>query len=293
MPDESTSLVVGGPCEVSLCAAAIELNGARFVPDDSTAYVEFKLSHSFPVVNCYGDCLHPATIGRSYQSLQHKPVNFRHLMRSYDPDSIHRDRVLGAVVAVSYPQTAHGAWPPPADAAAAPGVRAVASLFKMADGMDRILGAFQANRTAYTVSMEVRYYHDESGFLVQTEPTAGNLAPGWDYFPLGLAPLDLLATRDFKRNRMTTRLSEVAWGGEWQGRRVWWMMGGPSGTNHYRGVGIVEMGAEPTAAISHLLAAHEELAAWTAVEGALEVALRSAGNLLTNIEAGVSVSTGR
>jgi len=244
-----------GEASIAICEQAITIGGQKFTPDQSKAYLDCSLSHSFPVVTFYGDCVHPQTVANSYDTLLHQVVNYGHLMRVYDPETIYKDRILGSVVAVEFPKAPITGWSVPASVAEAPGIRAVASLFKMADGADRIIGKHQAGRRPYAVSMEIKYQTDASGFAVQATP--GNLCPGWDYIPLSAAASELLATRDFKKGRMTQRRADGGYVGRWQNRDVVYVMGGVNGFNHYNGFAMVERGAEPTARIEQMLASLE------------------------------------
>lgn len=264
--------------ELCLCDVGLEVGGQKFVPDETKAYAEIKLSHSWPVRTYYGEALHPATVARSYSTLLHQPVNRDHQMRVHDPASIVRDRIVGAVVAVEFPPGPPTGWRLASGELESPGIRAAVSLFKQAEWVDRFLGRQQSGRVPFTVSMEVVYFNDESGFMVQATP--GTLTAGWDYIPFPEAPADLLATRDFKRSRMTARGPHGGYAGQWQGKEVYWLMGGVGGAVHYNGVGIVEAGAEPTARIGRVLAsggveADEDLAAVAAN-------FQNLKNLLTN-----------
>ena len=92
----------------SLLQPGITIAGETFVPDAATAYVEFFLSHAFPVYldvaepgsEPYRTTIHPATVANSYRSLRGKVLNFAHIMRSYDPERNVRDRIFGTVMAV-------------------------------------------------------------------------------------------------------------------------------------------------------------------------------------------------
>lgn len=239
--------------ELSLCEQGLEVGGQRFEPDATKAYCEIKLSHSWPVRTYYGEALHPATVSKSFRSLLHQPVNRDHQMRVHDPERIIRDRIVGTVVAVEFPPAPPTGWRLPASEAEAPGIRAAVSLFKQAEWVDKFLGQHQSGRLPFTVSMEVLYVNADSGFMVESDP--GTIAPGWDYISFNDAPPELLATRDWKRNRMTARAVDGRYAGRWGNREVYWLMGGIGGPVHYNGVGVVEYGAEPTARIGRVLAA--------------------------------------
>ena len=120
---------IDSPVGVSLCAAAIDIAGVSLAPDDTKAYLEFTIAHTWPAVTAYGTALHPGTVANSYSSLLHQVLNKGHLMRAYDQskerNEIPRDHILGMVVGVEYPQAPVGGW---RIGGAAAHIRAVASV---------------------------------------------------------------------------------------------------------------------------------------------------------------------
>ena len=200
------------------------------MPDAATAYVEFFLSHAFPVYldvaepGCepYRTTIHPQTVANSYRSLRGKVLNFAHIMRSYDPEKNVRDRIFGTVMAVELsgpdgPLTSpEGGWKVQGDPALAPGIRAVAALHKNAEGVLKVIETWQQGKTPFggtewTVSMENEATISDGGFLLKAEAgdqrsEAGKRlaelaalgqtpddfkALGWIYVPWALAPADL------------------------------------------------------------------------------------------------------
>ena len=266
-----------------LCSAAgspgITIGGETYVPDAATAYVEFHLSHAFPVYldNCLaGDvpdktCIHPQTVANSYQSLKGKVLNLAHLMRSYDPQLTPRDRILGTVMAVEFPPTPAGGWQVQSDPALAPGIRAVAALHKNAEGVQAVIDTWAAGKTPFsdtqwTVSMENESYVSEGGFLVKCG--AGDLgeltartpadfqALGWTYVPYAEASDPL-------------RACLKAGGGmglaaDWGGFETRYLNGGLNGRIFYYGVALTPRGKESAARVSRI----EASAGWTAEEAA-------------------------
>ncbi len=152
---KQTATSLGRARGVQLCSAiepaspGITIAGETFVPDAATAYVEFFLSHAFPVYldvaepgsEPYRTTIHPQTVANSYRTLRGKVLNFAHIMRSYDPERNVRDRIFGTVMAVelSGPDgpltTPEGRWKVQGDPLQAPGIRAVAALHKNAEGV--------------------------------------------------------------------------------------------------------------------------------------------------------------
>lgn len=242
---------------LALCAEPEIRFGQTVVsPDESTAYAVVRLSHTWPVTTLYGECLSPATVRRSHGSMRNKPVSREHKIKSYNPQEISRDYILGSVVDVRFD------WPGvalPRTEAEAPGVEVLVALFKASEGMAQMLGAHQSGRHEYTVSMEVRYRGSESGFLVgdgggrETTPAAWRQA-GWSYVSALEADEALLATRDWRRDRMADMRPDGRRCGHWNGAETYWLMGGLDGAVHYTGVGWVRYGAEPTARVDRLMA---------------------------------------
>ena len=257
---------------VQLCSAAdspgITIGGETYRPDAATAYVEFYLSHAFPVYldNCLaGDapdktCIHPQTVANSYQSLKGKVLNLAHLMRSYDPQRNPRDRILGTVMAVEFPPMPEGGWQVQSDPALAPGIRAVAALHKNAEGVQAVIDTWAAGNTPFgdtqwTVSMENESRVSDGGFLVQCPP-GGSLseftartpadfqALGWTYVPYAEAPADLQAC-----------LKPGGYMGlakDWGQCATRYLNAGLAGRIFYYGVALTPRGKESAARVSRI-----------------------------------------
>jgi len=273
-----------------LCRAtlldAFTLNGQNYQPDLTKGYLEASLSHTVPVFTYYGEGLAPATVRNSFASMLHQPVNREHRLRAFDPDHRTPDAIVGCVVASEF--SANAALPRRLEDA--PGIRAVASLFKLADGVDKILGQHQAGRQTFTVSMEVFYSNTESGFIM---PIADDDDPkwtpeewraaGWNYVPYPEADEILLSTRDWKRSRMASwRADGRGYCGKFRReggpeRECYWLMGGLNGQVHYSGFGLVKAGAEPTAQITQMLAHSPELEALEELRASWTSALSASG----------------
>jgi len=217
---------------VTLCSASeagspgITIAGETFVPDAATAYVEFFLSHAFPVYldvaepgsEPYRSTIHPATVANSYRSLRGKVLNFAHIMRSYDPERNVRDRIFGTVMAVEFPAYADGGapsgtggapvlpadgWKVQGDPTMAPGIRAVAALHKNAEGVMNMIDTWQQGRTPFggtewTVSMENEATISDGGFLLRRtmDDDGGYYHPGNrldEFAALGQTPDDFKA----------------------------------------------------------------------------------------------------
>ena len=235
------TITLGTARGVQLCSASevgeagITIAGETFVPDAATAYVEFFLSHAFPVYldvaepgsEPYRTTIHPQTVANSYRTLRGKVLNFAHIMRSYDPEKNVRDRMFGTVMAVelSGPDgpltTPEGGWKVQGDPLQAPGIRAVAALHKNAEGVLNVIDTWQQGKTPFggtewTVSMENEATISDGGFLLKKmedgrwkmeDERLGEFAAmgqtpddfkalGWIYVPWALAPADLRSCLD-------------------------------------------------------------------------------------------------
>lgn len=128
-----------------------------FKADPYRAYLEFEICHSLPEVagpvqadNFIGYTAD--TLAISHQSLLHQQFNIRHLLKAYgtEENSVARDRIIGCVVATAYPRTPMGGWP---KGEAVP-VRAAATIFKLAEGVGKLLGDHLTSRQKQSVSIE-------------------------------------------------------------------------------------------------------------------------------------------
>lgn len=252
----------------SIDEASLSINGVTYEPDATKGYMECAFSHSWPVVTYYGECLSPETVARSSNSVMHQPVNREHRMRIHDPEHRIPDEVIGCVVGseTTHDRMRNGLVPTSIDDA--PGIRAVAAIFKQAHGVDKLLGQHQSGRSTFVVSMEVMYDREQSGFVMLSED-AGDEELKWTpaswrkaglvYIPVHEAGEEFLSARDWKLNRMKGKRPNgkgycgiVKTNG--RERECYWMMGGLSGQVHYSGLAIVKYGAEPSARIVQMLA---------------------------------------
>ncbi len=235
---------------------AIEIAGQKLVPDETKGYIEFRFSHSLPVVNAYGQALHPNVIGMSYNSLLHQPLDYEHQLVAYNKEKIHHDKILGSVVAVEFPRAPMGGWRVPTNPGEAPAIRAAASFAKLARGMDTVMGKHLSGRHQFTVSMEVQYAFKDCAFAVSLnggkpkfDTPDDMVKAGFEYIPWIQAEDDLLGCFSPTRNRIIS---------EWKGRKVIQLMGGIDKPVHYSGVGIVQYGAEKPAEILQMAASKTE-----------------------------------
>ena len=246
---------------VALCRdKAIEICGRVLRPDQTTAYVEFYLSHAFPVVTVDGTALHPQVVANSFHSMENKVFDLCHLMKKYGTGP--QDRILGTVIAVEFPDTPAGGWTVQSDRASAPGIRAVACMHRNAEQVDEILQKHFTGQIRWTVSMEQLWEMDNSGFLLkagsgrQNEEFSGwdRDTPedfktlGWTYVPAVDAPLELLKCLDPKDAKIIRKF---------RGAETLMLFGGLNGSVHYNGVGLTPLGKEDEAEVMQMLASRK------------------------------------
>ncbi|MDE2101794.1 MAG: hypothetical protein KGL39_31395 [Patescibacteria group bacterium] len=263
---------------VSLCAKknSITIDGQTFTPDPDTAYIEFVVGHAFPVVTKYGTGIHPQVVANSHRSMLNKVFNLAHIMRKYDPNNNPRDRILGSIVAVEFPEMPEGGWKVQANREDAPGIRVVAVIHKAAqDAASLIEKWFDDNAegdAGWMVSMENEFDLKSSGFIVNNgrmgenslenfhDDTPDDLkALGFVYVPCLTAPLKLLECLntdedDERDDETSTRVCR-----DYLGQQPLLLLNGLNGTMRFRGVGLcpagIATGMEPEAVVKRMLAA--------------------------------------
>jgi hypothetical protein len=165
-------------------AAAQELENDPFAklgyePDMSKAYIDVDIVHTAPAIigpvqEGFWCAYFARIVTASHGSLLHQQVNLNHLIKQYGDaeDKVSRDRIVGCVVATWFPPEPVGGWKIGDDPQAAPCIRAKLVIFKLAEGVHRLIGDHQASRKKQSVSIE-------------TTTTLGNLgiyvpSRGWD-----------------------------------------------------------------------------------------------------------------
>jgi hypothetical protein len=239
-------------------AEASPFANAGFKADNWKAYIQFKLNHSMPVVAgplASGNytAYHPGVVGRSFQALLHQQMNFRHLVRSYNPKVIARDRIVGAVVGVSFPQ--HAAMQIPKTKEEALPITAVAAIFKQADGVPKMLGDHLASRQEWSVSMETVFPIAECGIYLASDGSITPLLDASDKMWAGIS-----------RGKYGLRVGRV--GGKENGEQMIVAPGCIDGSIEYQGVGFTPNPAEREAVIEEV---HAERATMLA-DGVMAIA---------------------
>jgi hypothetical protein len=301
-----TSNWAGKTERVSFCSIAgderqkLEIGGRVLVPDADTAYVEFFLSHTWPVVNLYHTAILPQVVANSYPSLVNKVFNLAHLMRRYNPDKISKDHILGTVIAVEFvdgegkPVTGTTDFKIAADKSAAQGIRAVAAMHKSAENvLDILQGWFTGQNPQggeWTVSIENSLYAEDCGWLVATPGQGGSMAEkslgnfiettpaafreqGWIYCPCVSAPADLQNCLNNAADDERDGINSIRVCRDYMGHRTILLLGGLDGKIRYRGVGLTpaEGARENEARVRTMLASAPMVNAQEAVNPLLEL----------------------
>ena len=233
----------------------LEMGGESFVPDGSKAYFEFWCAHSFPVVTTDGTALHPAVVDRSFRSMRHQVINLGHLMEAYGTSE--RDRTLGSVVAVEFPEMPSEGWRVTSSIEASPGIHGIGVLHRACQGVPRILEMQHSGERSWAVSMEIEFYRSDSAFLVRNdwlsrfgcqEGGPDDLRrSGWSACDFDAAPIPL-------QNTLLNGMPAV--GAEYQPGVVF-LAGGLRGNVHFSGLALTLLGKEPTAKAGRFTAAME------------------------------------
>ena len=238
----------------------VKLGSLNFVPDSTKGFMRFQMAQAFPNQTKFGTAMMASVIEKSYQSLLYQPFDYEHQIAAYHkeegkPNRV-TDRILGSVVAAQFNNSS--AWRISDSPENAPKIEAVACYAKLAQGMRSVLGEHSTGLHRWSVSMEIDYAWDDTGFAL---PRAGRkplsefaastspdmAAAGFDYVPTAEAPADLKATFSARSNRITSH---------YKGRKPTLVIGGLDGEVHFKGVALARYGAEDAAGIQSLAASN-------------------------------------
>ena len=216
-----------------------------FQPDAYKAYIEFDLYHSFPQVigpTVQGSFVgyHPAVLAKSHRSLLHQQMNLRHMLKAYNPNTVTRDRIVGCVVATSFPREPLTGWKIPDSEDSAPCIHCCAVVFKLAEGVADVIGKHQTSRVTQSVSGETWCDIEDIGIY---RPSTREI---WS---MDTAPDDLLAMVSIEDGSLKI--------GQFNGEQLALAYGCTDRTVSLRGVGVTPRPAESTAEITAVYAEHE------------------------------------
>ncbi|MCC7375773.1 MAG: hypothetical protein IT581_14035 [Verrucomicrobiales bacterium] len=228
------------------CAGGpITIGDQRFEPDASKAYFEFWCAHGFPVITSDGTAVYTPVVADHYRTMLHQMVNLGHMMESYG--TADRDRVLGSVVAVEFPEMPKDGWGIADSFESAVGMHGVGVLHRACAGVQRILESKHSGERDWMVSMEIGFPIDGCAMLVREEAAQGFgckmqgpeefMKKGWSVYEMAEAPPML---------QRTLIPGQAAIAPEYPGKVVM-LMGGLRGPVRFEGLALTLAGKEPTA----------------------------------------------
>lgn len=235
----------------------------EYRPDLFKAYITFDICHSFPQIlgpTSTGGFLgyHPAVLEANHRSLLHQWMNLRHKTKANDVAGKERDRIVGCIVSTWFPPAPPLGWKIPETKEQAPCIKACAVLFKLAEGMNRVLGDHQTSRQPWSVSIEVDATIDQLGLYLPSTR---------EIWPLSLAPDDLLEAVSVDRRSGNLVVGQA------RGEQLAFAYGNTSGQIFFRGVGMTPNPAEKTARITSIMAEDGSRLYGIAAEGIEEALL--------------------
>lgn len=125
-------------------------------PDDYKAYVGFRVCRSLPHIagpeshgRYFG--MHPQVLHNSKDGLLHQQTNLGHALKAYGAT---RDRIVGTILGVAFPDPRMRVWELPEKASEAPFLEVVAVIHKAAEGVAKLIGNHQSSRQKSAVSIE-------------------------------------------------------------------------------------------------------------------------------------------
>lgn len=228
------------PCTDVVALEAGDPYFADHRPDSSKAYVRMRFAHSLPVVagpesvsgTVFG--MHPAVVARHFHSAIHQQTNLGHRLKA---SGAPRDRIVGCIVQLAYPEEPEGGWVVPESIADAPAIHAVAVMWKQAEGVEALLGQMMANKAPWSISLEASFMHEETGIY---DPRTREV-----YDPHEIPNSLRGQVMQDQHGRLSIR----------RGSNLVKVLGGKSGTLWFTGLGYTTNPAEPTAVIDGVAAA--------------------------------------
>ncbi len=241
MPANHLAITASQETQVSLLAAGDPVWG-DLKPDDYKAYVRLKICTSFPLVHgpessgkFFG--FHPQVLANSHRSILHQQTNLMHQLKVH---GAYRDRIVGTVVGVAFPENRR-AWEIPEDPDKAPSMEVIAVLHKAAEGVATWLGNHQSGRQRSAVSIEVAPLLSQIGIFNPADRSILSISDAQEAYPNAI-------TFDEKTGIHT---------GKWDGNQLGLALGRENDTINFQGYGYVPRGAEKTAKITDIRAGRE------------------------------------
>lgn len=163
-------------------AEASPFVNSGFVADRWKAYMEFDVCHALPAVigpvsEGFYCAYTAATLAMSHQSLFHQQMNLNHLLKAYEDEQggskTPGDRIVGCVVGTYFPDAPEGGYTIGTDRNAAPCIRACAVIFKLASGVNKVIGDHQARQKKQSVSIEAITTLDNLGVYLPSRGLDG------------------------------------------------------------------------------------------------------------------------
>jgi len=220
----------------------------RVQADKWKSYLEASTLKAFPNVagpaasgNYLGN--HAQVIARNHTSLHHQWLNLEHSIAAYGSN---RDRIIGAILSTHFPPAPGGAmkWEMPASVEAAPAVSVLAVMFKLAQGVSTVMGQHMTGRKTFSVSIEQITDFDNLGI----------------YFP---STQETVMMMDADTETLSA-IGESESGGillgkhPGTGEQLAFAYGGMDGEVDFRGLAVVERGADKKAFIARIEASAGE-----------------------------------
>lgn len=226
-----------------------------FQPDNWKAFIEYRVCHALPTATLgpadIGDMLgyfgfFGDTLSQSYRSLIFQQFNYRHLLKEYaakDKKAGKRDRIIGMTVAVAMPPRPVEGWysPKNPNGAKTAVISGLASVSKLADGMDEILGDHLTSREEQSVSIEVAALPGNLGVWLPGSDQMFCLAGGANRFANMPEAWAGAFTRETDKRGQKTGPTIV---GQVDGKQLVLVYGAAGQPVEFRGVGMTPEPAE-------------------------------------------------
>jgi hypothetical protein len=218
-----------------------------FTPDATKGYFHFTVATAFPAGRViYGWGLHPEVVASNYMTLLDQHLDLDHKMAVNDPKNRNaEDKIIGSIAAVNFPRPPNGASKWTILDRPQPAIQGVAVFWKNAQATQTALARHVMGRHKSTVSMDMMFGSDDSGFAVKLPSDGGGdclfdggeskefLTAGYEYVSWANAPKELQYCFEDKPGTLpgTTTPRPNAIKSDYRGRQVSVIAGGLTGVN--------------------------------------------------------------